>query len=167
MAPWVRRDVARSLVLTVADSGEERRLNELLDKAPSNQPLAPFAPPPPGDLSPRASAVWHLLANRDADRFAALYESLGSHALASLDGLSPLLDANRLSAPVLLIAPDDDFAFPAGEATLLHTARPDLVQVTRTSALDHVTPAFGPRLMIGYWELWRFASRATALMAEA
>jgi hypothetical protein len=66
--------------------------------------------------------------------------------------------------PVLIAAPYHDFAFPPGDAGELQRGNPEYVRLTRTSALDHVTPTVSPLVLRDYWKLWRFAASGIAAL---
>ncbi|MHB8618340.1 MAG: alpha/beta fold hydrolase, partial [Chloroflexota bacterium] len=157
MAGWVRLAVAGSVATTIGDGASRRRVEEALASAPRGHPFRPFrTSATPADLSLGAKGLWRLLANRDASRFQAVYARLTTRTRAELDAMSPLTGARGLGVPVLLAAPLHDFAFPAGEAWELEQANRARVQLVRSSALDHVTPAFSLGTVADYYRLWQF-----------
>ncbi|MBV8087843.1 MAG: alpha/beta fold hydrolase [Chloroflexi bacterium] len=168
MAAWVQADLAQSLGATVSDPvlrGTASHARAQADDATSGG-LADFQAPPVDQLTPDAAAIWRLLGSENTPDFDATYPTLPVAVKSQIADLSPLANTSSLKARVLIAAPYNDFAFPAGEATRLQQARPDLVQVTRSSALDHVSPAFGPGVLAGYWRLWRFAAASVQLMSK-
>ena len=169
MAAWVQADLAQSLAATVPDPVLQQTASRARGQADdaASEGLAGFETPPPDQLTPDGAAVWRLLGSRISTDFENAYKALPPDVTRQIADLSPLADTSALRAAVLIAAPYDDFAFPAGEATRLQQARPDLVQVTRSSALDHVSPAFSPGVLAGYWRMWRFASASVQLMSKA
>ena len=125
-------------------------------------PLQGFRPRPPEGLSREGEAWWRLLGNTDPAEFDRLYDGLPAQIRADLDDLSPAGRIGQVSVPVLIAAPYHDFAFPAGDASELQRGNPRHVRLTRTSALDHVTPTVGPSVLRDYWQLWQFAASGIA-----
>ncbi|MDE3074862.1 MAG: hypothetical protein KGJ86_05490, partial [Chloroflexota bacterium] len=165
MAAWVRADLVRSVAGgTIRDEASRQAILAALARSPQTDPLEAFRQVPPNGLSPVAAAWWRILGNRDPAAFDALYQALPEDARAELAELSPLTNAARLSAPVLLAAPLNDFAFPAGEAPALERANSRRIRLIRSSALDHVTPSFGFSVLAGYWQLLRFAVEGNSLL---
>lgn len=160
MEPWVRADLVRSLASTVTDEASRADLLEALAGAPSGDPLQAFRRPPPAELSASGAAWWRLLGNTDPAAFDHLWDDLPTSMRAEMDSLSPAGREAQVQAPLLVAAPYHDFAFPAGEATVLQQANPARVKLTRTSALDHVTPTLGLSVVRDYWQLWRFTGDA-------
>jgi dienelactone hydrolase len=167
MEPWVRVAVVQSRVTSIPDQPSRSAILQALSAGPTSDPLRPFrSDSPPPNLSLAGAAWWRLLANRAPAQFDALYAQLPGEVRAVLDALSPLPVMSQVRQPVLLAAPYRDFAFPAGEASALQRANPAHVRLTRSSALDHVTPTFSPALLIGYWRLWRFAADGVSELAS-
>jgi pimeloyl-ACP methyl ester carboxylesterase len=165
MAGWVQADLAKSLAATVPDATLQQAAAEARAN-PGDDAMAAFRAEPRPGLTPAGAAIWRLLGATDPATFERTYAALPSDVRAQLDELSPLASMETLQAHLLIAAPYNDFAFPSGEATELRQARPDLVAVTRSSALDHVSPAFGPGVLTGYWQLWQFAGAAVQLMSK-
>jgi dienelactone hydrolase len=162
MVPWVRAAMVRSLSSTIPDQPSRDAVLQALESSPEDDPLQGFRRTPSDTLSPTAAAWWELLGNTDAARFQRLYQALPENVRSNLDELSPAGRIGRVSVPVLIAAPYHDFAFPAGDATELQRGNPRWVHLTRTSALDHVTPTIGPGVLRDYWQLWRFAASGIA-----
>ncbi|HEX6511907.1 MAG TPA: alpha/beta fold hydrolase [Chloroflexota bacterium] len=158
MEPWVREAMVRSLAGTVADAPSRAAMLVALSASPPDDPLRTFREQMPGDLSAAGAAWWRLLGNTDPASFERLYAALPDEVRGQLDELSPGERIARVSVPVLIAAPYQDFAFPPGEAAALQRGNPRHVRLTRTSALDHVTPTLSPGLLRDYWRLWQFAS---------
>ena len=125
--PYVQLAVARSL----AAQGHPRlleRLEVVDDDDPS--PLAGLSGSQP---------LVALLLNRDPARFDELYARLPVRLRRSIDLLSPIRRAARLTMPVeLATAPNDEY-FPPAESHALTRAAPD-ARLTVTSTLDHAVP---------------------------
>jgi pimeloyl-ACP methyl ester carboxylesterase len=96
------------------------------------------------DCSVRAcapgGAVDALLANRDPSRFTQLYARLPSEVVTAIERLSPVHGAERLRAPVYLLADPRDKYFP-----LEHIARLPCADVTTTGLLQHADVGFSLR----------------------
>ncbi|HXG77174.1 MAG TPA: hypothetical protein VNJ53_11430, partial [Gaiellaceae bacterium] len=140
--PFVGLVVARSL-LAGLPAGAAR--DELLDRL---RRVHPDADAPLGALEgwPRPEgggalpAVLDLLANRDPERFEALYARLPEDVRRRIDGLSPIHAAARIEAPVELASAPRDKYFPLAHSRALAAAVPrGRLTVTRT--LDHAIPA--------------------------
>jgi dienelactone hydrolase len=125
--PYVQLAVARSL----AAQGHPRlleRLEAVDDEDP--EPLTGLTGSQP---------LVALLLNRDPARFDELYARSPEKLRRSVELLSPIRGADRLTMPVeLATAPHDDY-FPPAESQALARAAPD-VRVTVTSTLDHAVP---------------------------
>jgi dienelactone hydrolase len=125
--PFVAVAAARSL----AAQAPALELPELADDA--QDPLAPLRSLPGDD------PALELLANRDPRRFDELYAALPAEVRASLERLSPLTYAARLTFPIELASAPRDKYFPIAESEALAGAAPD-ARVTTTSALSHAVP---------------------------
>ena len=133
--PLLRCAAARSLVLA-------------LDPSPSRDGLLAALPAEPGDvprrsmpevLTPDATAVALLLANRDPHRFDELFAALPADVRRTIRRLSPIAGAHRLTARVELATGPCDRYFPISETRALERANRN-VRVTVTSTLDHARP---------------------------
>ncbi len=164
MEPWVRAAMVRSLGSTITDQPSRAAVLRALAASPEDDPLRAFQSAPPEGLSPAATAWWRLLGNRDPAQFEALYAAQPAQVRDDLEMLSPASNISELSVPVLIAAPYHDFAFPPGDAGELQRGNPEYVRLTRTSALDHVTPTVSPLVLRDYWELWRFAASGIAAL---
>jgi len=166
MAAWVQADVARAVAAPLVGSAPSRqRVLQALARSSPLDPLRGYTAPPSAALSASGRAWWRLLGNRDPARFAALLAALPAPTRQALNAFSPLGVVQQIQAPVLLVAPEVDFAFPAGDATALQQANPSRVQLIRSAALDHVTPSFSPGQLAGYWQLLHFAIQGSRLLA--
>jgi putative flippase GtrA/acetyl esterase/lipase len=137
--PLLRRAVARSLAAALPDA-HDREL--LLSWLPTNgdetrDPLGPVPADVLDRLGPDGRAVVQVLANRDPERFDALFTQLppAIHELVEL--LSPGRRPLEIEAPVELVTAPDDGYFPLGEAERLAATLPG-ARLTVTSALEHV-----------------------------
>ena len=136
--PFLSYVVARSLVATLPP-GEDRRTlsDELLRVGRENpHPLSDIRSRPTDDLGPEAKSVVALLANRDPQRFDALYSALPDEVHDDLEVLSPLAGKGRIRVPVELATGPHDKYFPPSESYRLERVAPQR-QVTVTGALDH------------------------------
>jgi pimeloyl-ACP methyl ester carboxylesterase len=111
------------------------------------------------DCSVRAAAAGEtieaLLANRDPARFDALYAALPGGVRAAIERLSPTHGAERLRAPVLILADPNDKYFPPE-----HLARLPQAQVTSTTVLSHADFGLGLRDLPRFAPVLRFVARA-------
>jgi len=96
--------------------------------------------------APGDPAVPALVANRDPERFDALYAALDPSTRALVEELSPANRIARVSAPVELLADPRDAFFPVEEAHALARAGGD-VRLTVTPAIEHVRPRLRPGLV--------------------
>jgi pimeloyl-ACP methyl ester carboxylesterase len=125
--PYVRLAVARSLVA----QGNPQLLEQL-------ETVDDDAPDPLAGLSGTQPLV-KLLLNRDPARFDELYARLPAGTRRSVELLSPIRQARRLTMPVELVTAPHDQYFPPAESHALARAAPD-ARVTVTSTLDHAVP---------------------------
>jgi acetyl esterase/lipase len=135
-----RQVVARSLVAALPPGPERELLLEELDRVEADgaNPLEALLG---ADVkSADAQRVLALLANREPERFAELYDALPPSILLFLDELSPLRVAASLRAPIEVVVPPSDVYFPLGEAEVLAAALPN-VRLTVTRTLDHTRPS--------------------------
>lgn len=100
-------------------------------------------------------AVEALLANRDPARFDALYAAVPDEVRASIERLSPRHGAERLRAPVLILADPNDKYFPPE-----HVARLPQAQVTSTTVLRHADLGLGLRDLVRLAPVLSFVARA-------
>jgi pimeloyl-ACP methyl ester carboxylesterase len=135
-----RRVVARSLVTTIANDAERRRLLADLDDAEREQrdPVAAL-PDDLAGLSDDAAAVLSVLKNDDPVRFEELFAALPERVRSLLERLSPLTRCGGVHAAVEIVVPPSDVYFPPGEAQALAAALPN-VHLTITGTLDHTRP---------------------------
>src|SRR5215211_7318342 len=122
--PFLSYVVARSLVATLPPGEDRRTLSGELEGAgrESPHPLSGLRSRQTDDLGPGASSVVRLLANRDPERFDALY--------AALPG------TGRIRVPVELATGPHDKYFPPSQSYVLERVSPQR-RVTVTGALDH------------------------------
>jgi pimeloyl-ACP methyl ester carboxylesterase len=117
----------------------------------------------PAGLSSNAAAVYDLLTNHDAGRFAALVARLPPSLTALLVRLSPQAAAGRIGVPVFALHARTDAASPPTESRLLvaalrHRVRTQLVVVGN---LSHVSPTVSVVRDVGdAIRMARFASAA-------
>lgn len=136
--PFLSYVVARSLVAALPQGGDRRTLSGELDRIgrESPHPLSDLRSRPTDDLGPEAKRVVELLANRDPDRFDALYAALPGEVRDDLEELSPLSGTGRIHVPVELATGPHDKYFPPSESYGLKRVAPER-RVTVTGALDH------------------------------
>ena len=96
--------------------------------------------------APEDPAVEALLANRDPNRFDALYAELAPATRVLVEELSPVTRMRHVRAPVELVSAPDDRFLPVGEARALACAGRD-VHLTVTHGLEHVRPRLHPGLL--------------------
>ncbi|HEX4747502.1 MAG TPA: hypothetical protein VFU99_11555 [Gaiellaceae bacterium] len=112
--------------------------------------------------APDDPGVPPLLANRDPDRFDALYAALAPETRALVEELSPLSRIHAVEAPVELASSPADPFFPVAESIALAEAGHD-VRLTVTPALLHVKPCLRPGLVRLVGMLDRTLSRAAGV----
>ena len=129
--PFLLEVVARSLALSIPPGRERDRMVAALE--PGEAGLTAVA-----SLGARAQGVARVLANRDPERFDALYGALDEVVRARLERLSPLAGAGRveIAAPVELASGPQDKFFPTSESRAVARIAARL-RVTVTGALDH------------------------------
>src|SRR5215207_3527115 len=136
--PFLSYVVARSLVATLPAGEDRRTLSTELETTgrESPDPLSSLRSRQTDDLGPDARSVVGLLANRDPERFDALYTDLPAEARHDLEELSPLAGTGRIRAPVELATGPHDRYFPPSQLYALERVAPER-RVTVTGALDH------------------------------
>lgn len=136
-----RTVVARSLVAALPGEHDRDRLLAHLASIETDD-LDPLEELPrrAGAVGADARAVLALLANREPERFADLWESLPEAVTSFVDGLSPLRVPGRVRAHVEIVVPPSDAYFPPAEALALARSLPD-VHLTVTATLDHTRPS--------------------------
>jgi dienelactone hydrolase len=136
--PFLSYVVARSLVAALPPGGDKRTLSAELDRAgrESPDPLSGLRARRTDDLEPGARSVVGLLANRNPERFAALYADLPDEVRHDLEELSPLAGTGRIRVPVELATGPRDKFFPPSQSYALERVAPER-RVTVTEALDH------------------------------
>ena len=85
-----------------------------------------------------------LLANRDPERFDALYAALPDGVRDDLEELSPLSGEEEIDAPVELATGPRDRYFPPSESYAIERIAPQRT-VTVTAAIDHAELDVSPR----------------------
>ena len=137
-APFLSYVVARSLIAALPPGEDRQSLMSELEKVvrDSPHPLSDLRSRQPGDLGPGARSVVALLANREPERFDALYAALPVETRHELEELSPLAGTRRIRVPVELATGPHDKYFPPYESYELERVAPER-QVTVTGALDH------------------------------
>jgi pimeloyl-ACP methyl ester carboxylesterase len=130
--------VARSLVAALPPGEDKLTLGAELERAgrESPDPLSGFSARRTDDLGPGAKSVVRLLANRNPERFAALYANLPDDVRHDLEELSPLAGTGKISVPVELATGPHDKYFPPSQSYALERVAPQR-RVTVTVALDH------------------------------
>jgi pimeloyl-ACP methyl ester carboxylesterase len=168
--PFLSYVVARSLVATLPAGEDRRTLSAELETTgrESPDPLSALRSRQTDDLGPDARSVVGLLANREPERFDALYTDLPAEARHDLEELSPLAGTGRIRAPVELATGPHDRYFPPSQSYALERVAPER-RVTVTGALDHA------RLDVSLEDILAFAtfdafvvrSLRTARLSEA
>ena len=136
---------ARSLVAALPPGEDERTLSEVLERACRKcpDPLSGLRARRTDDLGPGARSVVKLLANRNPERFAALYAELPDEVRHDLEELSPLAGTGRIRVPVELATGPRDKYFPPSQSYALERVAPQR-RVTVTGALDHAKLEVSP-----------------------
>ena len=136
--PFLSYVVARSLVATLPRGEDRQTLSAELEATgrESPDPLSGLRSRRTGDLGPDARSVVGLLANRDPERFDALYAALPDETRHELEELSPLAGTERIRVPVELATGPHDKYFPPSQSYALERVAPQR-RVTVTGALDH------------------------------
>jgi pimeloyl-ACP methyl ester carboxylesterase len=136
--PFLSYVVARSLVATLPPGEDRRTLSAELETTgrENPHPLSGLRSRQTGDFGPRARSVVGLLANRDPERFDALYAALPEETRHDLEELSPLAGTGRIRVPVELATGPHDKYFPPSQSYALERVAPRR-RVTVTGALDH------------------------------
>jgi dienelactone hydrolase len=136
--PFLSYVVARSLIATLPPGEYRRTLSAELEAAgrESPHPLSGLRSRQTDDLGPGAKSVVRLLANRDPNRFDALYAALPHETRQDLEELSPLAGTGRIRVPVELATGPQDKYFPPSQSYGLERIAPER-RVTVTAALDH------------------------------
>lgn len=166
--PFLSYVVARSLISALPPGEDRRTLLSELDAVEryGPNPLAGLRDRSAGDLGPEARSVVALLANRDPERFAALYQGLSPEIRADMERLSPVDGAGRLEAPVELVSGPRDKYFPISESYELRRVAPERV-VTVTEVLDHSRISLSPHTLPEFIELNAFAARSLEHLRSA
>ena len=136
--PYASLAIARSLAAGLPPSPGRSRLVRQLEAVPDDDP-EPLAGLHPDAYQDGPRTLVELLLNRDPGRFDALYARLPTRVRRSVETLSPLQLADRLTAPVELASSPHDKYFPPAESQALAHAAPR-VHVTVTSTFDHAVP---------------------------
>jgi pimeloyl-ACP methyl ester carboxylesterase len=141
--PFLSYVVGRSLVAALPPGEDKRTLAAELERAgrESLDPLSGLRARRTGDLGPGAKSVVGLLANRDPERFDALYADLPEEVRHDLEELSPLAGAVTIRVPVELATGPHDKYFPTSQSYALERVAPQR-RVTVTGALDHTKLEF-------------------------
>jgi pimeloyl-ACP methyl ester carboxylesterase len=136
---------ARSLVAALPPGEDESTLSEELDGACRKcpDPLSGLRARRTDDLGPGARSVVKLLANRNPERFAALYAEIPDEVRHDLEELSPLAGTGRIRVPVELATGPRDKYFPPSQSYALERVAPQR-RVTVTGALDHAKLEVSP-----------------------
>lgn len=110
----------------------------------STDPLAPLRRLSAGDLGADGAVLLELLANRDPERFAALYAALPEDTRSTVQLLSPALVAAQILAPAEVLTAPRDTYFPLEEALAVTSTAPR-GRLTLSGLFAHATPALSPR----------------------
>src|SRR5919107_1198763 len=136
--PFLSYVIARSLVAALPPGEDRRTLSGELASIDREDPdpLDGLRSRRTDDLGPDARSVVGLLANRDPERFDALYANLSDGVRHDLEELSPLAGKGRIRVPVELATGPHDKYFPPSQSYALQRVAPQR-RVTVTGALDH------------------------------
>jgi len=137
--------IARSLVAALPPGEDKLTLSAELERVgrDSPDPLSGLSSRRTDDLRPGARSVVRLLANRNPERFAALYADLPNDVRQDLEELSPLAGTGRIRVPVELATGPRDKYFPPSQSYALERVAPQR-RVTVTEALDHAKLEVSP-----------------------
>src|ERR687895_1955678 len=162
--------VARSLVAALPPGEDKLTLAAELERAgrESPDPLSGFSARRTDDLGPGAKSVVRLLANRNPERFAALYANLPDDVRHDLEELSPLAGTEQIRVPVELVTGPRDKYFPTSQSYALERVAPQR-RVTVTGALDHAKLEVSPEDIQAFATFDAFVVRSlrTARAAES
>jgi pimeloyl-ACP methyl ester carboxylesterase len=141
--PFLSYVVGRSLVAALPPGEDKRTLAAELERAgrESPDPLSSLSSRRTDILGAGAKSVVGLLANRDPERFDALYADLPEEVRHDLEELSPLAGTGRIRVPVELATGPHDKYFPTSQSYALERVAPQR-RVTVTGALDHTKLEF-------------------------
>jgi pimeloyl-ACP methyl ester carboxylesterase len=141
--PFLSYVVARSLVAALPPGEDKLTLAAELERTgrESPDPLSGLSSRRTDDLGAGAKSVVGLLANRDPERFDALYADLPEEIRHDLEELSPLAGTGRIRVPVELATGPHDKYFPPSQSYALERIAPES-RVTVTEALDHTKLEF-------------------------
>jgi pimeloyl-ACP methyl ester carboxylesterase len=136
--PFLSYVIARSLVAALPPGEDRRTLSGDLASIDREDPdsLSGLRSRQTDDLGPDARSVVGLLANRDPERFDALYADLPEEVRHDLEEFSPLAGTGRIRVPVELATGPHDRYFPPSQSYALERVAPER-RVTVTGALDH------------------------------
>jgi|SRR5215211_3257295 len=159
--PFLSYVVARSLVATLPPGEDRRTLSAELESVgrESPDPLSNLRSRQTDDLGPDARSVVGLLANRDPERFDALYAALPDETRHDLEELSPLASTGRIRVPVDLATGPHDKYFPPSQSYALERVAPER-RVTVTAALDHAKLDVSPGDILAFATFDGFVVRA-------
>lgn len=137
--------IAHSLVAALPPGEDKLTLSGELERVgrESPDPLSGLSSRRTDDLGPGARSVVRLLANRNPERFAALYADLPDDVRHDLEELSPLAGTGRIRVPVELATGPRDKYFPPSQSYALERVAPQR-RVTVTEALDHAKLEVSP-----------------------
>ena len=157
-----RQVVARSLVDALPAGRDRARLLAELERSDRAE-LDPLEELPrlADGLGAEARAVVALLANRDPQRYAELFEALPAAVLRLVGDLSPLRAGSGVRAPIELVVPPSDTYFPLCEALALARTLSN-VRLTVTRTLDHTRPSFSLAHVRDFAAFLRFVVRGLA-----
>lgn len=143
---FFRLVIARSAVAWLEEGPDRAALRERLLALPEYgpDPLGILRSWPRKGLPPSARALVELLANEDPARFDALYAALPAALRGAAEALSPVRAADRIAAPVELIAARADKYLPLADARAF-AARCPGARLTVLGTLAHAVP----RLSLG------------------
>jgi dipeptidyl aminopeptidase/acylaminoacyl peptidase len=136
--PYALLAIGRSLAAGLPRGVGRSQLLRKLEAVPDDDP-DPMEALSPAEYSGGTRALVDLLLTRDQARFEELYARLPLQVRAAVRELSPLLEAQRLAAPVELATSPHDSYFPPAESRALARASSG-VRVTVTSTFDHAVP---------------------------